>query len=77
MTVIGLELESHHMPHAQITIGEYTIPLLLVPESAVEDTCDLCGGTFHIQALEFVGGEIVCLKCKKLFGSPVLRKVVM
>jgi len=54
------------MKHAEIQIGEYKVPLIGIPMSAVEYKCDSCKETFHIQELElnYGGNKFLCIKCK-------------
>lgn len=54
------------MKHAEVTIGEYTIPLIGIPSSATLDECDCCHDFFSIQQLEIneSGNQVLCIKCR-------------
>ena len=50
--------------YAEITIGEYTIPLIGIPPEAVLEECDLCHDIFSIQKIMITEcGQFLCFKC--------------
>jgi hypothetical protein len=51
--------------HATVKIGEYTIPLIGIPESATQMECEKCKQIFHITDVALNGSEFVCEKCNK------------
>ncbi len=52
--------------HATIKLGDFTIPLIGIPETATLDTCDLCHDVFSIHDLEIneAGNQLLCPKCR-------------
>jgi hypothetical protein len=52
--------------HAMAPVGEYRIPLIGVPVSAVEEVCDQCGCKISGLIWAFVSGrfKIRCWKCQ-------------
>lgn len=52
--------------HAQVRLGEFVIPLIGVPPTATEYTCDLCGDIFPVEQVELneAGNQFLCQKCK-------------
>lgn len=50
------------MKHATVTVGEFTVPLIGIPMSAVEFPCDRCGSVRHISDLKVTadGKQVVC-----------------
>lgn len=59
--------------HAEVKIGEYTIPLIGIPEDATKDECDLCHKKFYIGDLHLAGGYFYCEPCFKAF-NPLLKR---
>lgn len=59
------------MKHATVKIGDYTIPLIGIGESATQDNCDKCGTLIHITELQFQadGVTLLCKKCGKKKGK--------
>lgn len=51
--------------HAEVRIGEYTVPLIGVPEGAVLEVCDLCGDYTYLGDVTFTGVQFLCSKCNK------------
>lgn len=52
--------------HATVRIGEYTIPLIGIPESATVQKCSVCGRGFHLSDIELDGkGQPLCQQCKE------------
>lgn len=51
------------MKHALVPLGEYTVPLIGIQESAVNETCDGCGRHFHLSQIKLVGTSYTCLEC--------------
>ena len=55
------------MKHAEIQIGEYTVPLIGIPTYATEYTCDECKkDKFQIQEvhLNYSGNKFLCQECR-------------
>lgn len=49
--------------HATVKIGDYTIPLIGVPESASLEECDLCHDTFPLRVMVLSeAGQLLCPK---------------
>jgi hypothetical protein len=51
------------MKHATVKIGEYTVPLIGVPQNATEETCDKCGKKCHIGDMTL--GEDMTTTCQQ------------
>jgi hypothetical protein len=51
--------------HATVKIGEYTIPLLGIPQDASEQICDQCKLPKHITEVAFDGKQFICGDCLK------------
>lgn len=50
--------------HAEITIGEYKIPLIGIPKDAAMEECDLCHEIEPLQEVIITEcGQILCRKC--------------
>ena len=54
-------------PWAVVPLGEYNVPLIGIPPSAVLETCDLCGCFCHLSEIEFnfAGNQWLCPRCRK------------
>lgn len=55
------------MDHAEVKIGDYTIPLIGIPPEATEYTCDGCHKKLTVEKLELNerGNQFLCEKCRK------------
>jgi hypothetical protein len=51
------------MKHATVPIGEYSIPLIRIPENAVLEECDLCHAWVGIWNIIFNGVQFLCRRC--------------
>lgn len=50
--------------HATVTVGEFTVPLIGVPELAVLERCDGCHRRFHLSEVVVSGSFVVlCVRC--------------
>jgi len=50
--------------HATVKVGEYTVPLIGVPEDATQQECETCGQSFHISEIELAAnGKACCKRC--------------
>lgn len=49
--------------HAKIQVGEYEVPLLFVPPSAVMEECDRCHDLFQFQKITLTKKLFLCPKC--------------
>jgi hypothetical protein len=59
--------------HATVRLGEYTVPLIGVPEDATLETCDTCKKKFNLRVIVLdEHGVPKCPKCLKL--SPATAK---
>jgi putative endonuclease len=55
--------------HATTKIGEYTIPLIGVPQSATDETCTRCEKSFHLTEIMLDGnGKPYCHACLIVIG---------
>lgn len=46
--------------HATVRIGQYTIPLIGIPEDSTKETCDVCGVEFYLGDVVFDGIKFYC-----------------
>jgi len=55
------------MNHAQITIGDYIIPLIGIPVTATEMECECCHKIMLIKDVELneEGNQFLCKKCRQ------------
>ena len=52
--------------HATVNLGEYTVPLIGIPQSATQQKCSKCGKSFHLSEIELdQNGRPLCKKCKE------------
>lgn len=51
--------------HATVPLGEYNVPLIGIPPSAVLEECDLCHDEFKLMEITLTGTQLLCPKCKK------------
>lgn len=51
------------MKHATVKIGNYTVPLIGIPKSATDETCELCGDVMHMSESTFQDGKMLCKTC--------------
>ena len=52
--------------HAEVTIGEYTIPLIGLPREVTLEKCDLCYNIVSIQKITITkNGQFLCFECKE------------
>lgn len=49
--------------HAEVRIGEYTVPLIGINEEAVLEVCDLCGDYTYLGDVTYNGTHFLCKKC--------------
>jgi hypothetical protein len=49
--------------HATVKIGEWTVPLIGLPQSASQDKCDGCGKVTEIRDLSYDGTRFLCRGC--------------
>lgn len=49
--------------HAMVQRDGFMVPLIGVPESAVLETCDLCGDTIGLTGAVMNGSQVICQKC--------------
>lgn len=50
--------------HATVKIGEYTIPLIGIPESSTQQKCFGCGKSFHLSDIKLdKKGNPYCPEC--------------
>lgn len=50
--------------HAQVPCGEFKVPLLGIPQSAVRQECDCCHKDFPLTELELTGVQVLCPRCR-------------
>lgn len=55
--------------HAMTTVGEYTVPMLFVPEEAALERCDLCPQELPLREIIFTGKQFLCAKCASAWKS--------
>jgi len=55
--------------HAQIKIGEFTVPLIGVDGEAVLERCDLCHDIFSIQQIRLDGTQFLCPRCRSILNT--------
>jgi hypothetical protein len=53
--------------HAIVPLGEYNVPLIGIPKTAVLEECDLCHEEFRLSDVELIGYQILCRKCRSKF----------
>lgn len=55
------------MKHAEVTVGEYQIPLIGIPVEATEYECDLCHDIFPVLNIHLneEGNQFLCDTCRK------------
>jgi hypothetical protein len=46
--------------YATVKLGEYTVPLLGIPQEATEEVCSKCGRTRHLTDISFDGKRFLC-----------------
>lgn len=52
--------------HATVKIGEYTIPLIGIAESATQQKCSRCKCSFHLSEITLnENGKPLCKECLK------------
>ena len=51
--------------HAEVKMGEYTVPLIGVPVDATKETCSICHKEYHLTEVIFVESNLVCNSCLK------------
>ncbi len=49
--------------HAQVQIGEFKVPLIGIPPSAVLESCDCCHDDIGLSEAVFTGSQVLCPKC--------------
>lgn len=50
--------------HATVPLGEYTVPLIGIPESATQEKCSRCGSICHLKDIVLDGkGHPCCQTC--------------
>jgi hypothetical protein len=59
------------MKHGTVKIGEWTVPLIGVPETATLETCDLCGIELPLREIIFTGRQFLCGSCGAMLRAPV------
>jgi hypothetical protein len=52
------------MKHAMVPTGEFMVPLIGIPETAVEERCDRCGNHLHLSKIVISeDGRFICVGC--------------
>ena len=53
------------MTHTTVRLGDYTIPLIGVKQTATEEECDLCHDIFHLSQIELAETQFLCGRCRR------------
>lgn len=53
------------MKHAEVKIGEFTIPLIGVPRNATLEECDCCHEIIVLSEAVITDKQVLCRKCSK------------
>lgn len=53
------------MKHATVRIGEYTLPLIGIPEDSTLELCDWCHKLVYLGDISFDGDNFYCPYCKE------------
>lgn len=51
------------MKHATVMRDGFEVPLIGIPEEAVQDTCDCCGTVIKLPEVYTDGDQFLCAKC--------------
>lgn len=53
--------------YAKVTIGDYTIPLIGIPQDASEMECECCHKILRLTQVELneAGNQFLCKKCRQ------------
>lgn len=52
------------MKHATVKIDNMEIPLIGIPKENVNETCDHCHKSFHIQDIVLTDTQFLCKNCQ-------------
>lgn len=52
------------MTHATVRLGDYSVPLIGIDQSATEEKCDGCKRLFHLSEIKLDQDRFMCWSCR-------------
>lgn len=62
------------MKHAKVKRDGFIVPLIGIPEEAVQEICSICKETVHMEEMKLgTDGVLICKKCATLSAKDEIK----